>query len=153
MTRSARRFAAFLLVTGLAAAIAAPAAPTATGVKMGVSKLRPFPDSVITGTSFKLSGTVRNSGTKSRGARVEVFLEGGAEIGREHIGKVRAKRKRRFSLKATLPADLPAGQYAVRACVPRKGTSGKAKCRSRDGLTVVGPAGAAPQLRAPGDGP
>jgi hypothetical protein len=128
-----------LLAIAVAFAVAVSAASAAPGVEMRVSKFAILPDRVLSGGSFKVSGSVGNSGRKRHHARLEVSLRGGDEIGSKRIDAVPAGGKRKFDVRATLPADLPAGEYVIEACVPEKGTAGRPRCRSEGGLVVIGP--------------
>jgi len=133
------KLATVLLAIGVTLAVAVPGSSAAPGVKVRVSKLAVLPESVLSGGSFKVSGSLQNSGRKDHDARLEISLRGGDEIGSKRIHAVPAGGARKFDLRATLPVDLPAGEYVIDACVPEKGTAGKPRCRSEAGLTVIGP--------------
>jgi hypothetical protein len=128
--------ATIVLIAGLA--LGATSA-TAKGANLRVSQLDPPPEKLSVGDSLRVEGTVRNSGKKDARTRVRVLLSGPSEavLDEFQTEKVPAKGSLEFWTKTTVPDTLPSGTYKLRACVPKKGTQGKERCRTAKGAIAL----------------
>jgi hypothetical protein len=133
----------------LAIAIAAPAsAHSADKPSLAVSALAAPPSKVAAGAGFDISGTVTNSGNRSKRARVRAFMRPAAGGDKVQVGSVRTRRvatKRDFTIDASVPAELAAGDYDLKVCVLKRASHGPRRCQSAP-LTVTGQAGGPPNF-------
>ena len=144
-------------VAAVVIALAAPALGTAAKDKpkpnLAVKKLFPPPAKANAGDSFEAGGRLVNGGERRGRATVKLTLR--AELNDDplvELGKIRtrvaAKRKKTFSGDVTIPAGFvppPPGVSSEKtgltlvACVRKRGTSGRHRCRAAKSQIMVEP--------------
>ena len=144
---SSRRTATLVAIAALAATIAAAPAQAQPKGKpnMKVTALSGDFDSLATDGRVDVRGDIQNLGKAAGKAVVRIVLRGnGAETEiASTSARVKAKAKKRFNASATVPSSLSGGSYELAACVPKRGTKGKARC-SRVGSIQVTSGGTPP---------
>ena len=135
MQRLAAITAAALLAVGVAQVHAKPQERP----KLRVTKLSSPPATARVGESFAVRGKVANRGDRRGKARVKLFL-GETKVGAEKR-KVRPGKRRRFAAEVEVPQMPGAGAYEeglpLRACVRKRGSTGKRRCRTAEGLLKI----------------
>jgi hypothetical protein len=146
-----KRILAFALVAVLALAGIAGAAKNKPN--LSVKKVSNPPATAKAGDTFDVKGKVKNSGKKAGKARVKVTLRTSknadpvAQVASTKV-KVKAKRSKRFSAVATIPAGagapssaydqyVQAGTYRLVACVKKRGNKGPQRCKASDGTVTI----------------
>ncbi len=127
---------------GLIAALLLALAPAAAEAsrKLKVSSLD-APSTAKAAETIEVSGTVGNAGNQRARSNVRVrFDAAGTEqlLGADGV-RVRPGKVGRFSVAASLPSTVAAGQHLIRACVKRHGRRGRERCKDAP-LTIEGTA-------------
>jgi hypothetical protein len=108
------------------------AAPkTAAGPRLVVARLASAPVHAHPGNAYLLPGTIVNEGAApARGPVVAHLLRAGSRplaVGRTLVA-LAGRSSGAYAVRARLPRALPAGSYALVACVRRAGTNGALGC-------------------------
>ncbi|MDP9228833.1 MAG: hypothetical protein M3M99_07205, partial [Actinomycetota bacterium] len=147
-----RRIVISAALATVALAITATNAAAEPGANLRVTEVSSPPLQAEPGSSFEVSGEVRNRGRKGSAAQVRLVLRGQGdevEVGGARL-RVPAKSTKPFAAEATLPSSIAAGSYRFLACVPKHGTEGRERCRL-GGVVDVSPKQYTPGARTLGD--
>ena len=146
------RVACAALAIGMSLVSTTPALGSAAHVTVALTRLSAPPPTARAGERFKVRATIRNRTRRAVGARVTVtitMLKRRASSRWQAVGRTRLRRLRpggsaRLKVGATLPRDLRAGTYSLRACVRGRGSRANCKLAARR-IRVL------PALPAPGE--
>ena len=136
-----------LALAGTTPATAAPKKP-----KLAVTSIKSYEGARIgPAERFRITGVIRNRARKDSQALVSASLRRSGKtafvLGAKNLGRVRARKTRRFTLSATgplLPADTAPRQYTLVACV-RSRRGARSTCHHlRRPVLVVAPSSGAP---------
>ena len=144
--------AVLAIVAGLMLAPAGAVAKNSANLK--VKQLDPPPQTLAAGESFRVEGKLRNSGKQGSPAKVRLLLVGPEEILLTEFttSRIPPKSTREFASQVTVPVTAPSGEYRLRACTLKQGTSGKERCRTAAGILVLtGATSFTPGSRSLGD--
>ncbi|MGZ5347282.1 MAG: M1 family aminopeptidase [Solirubrobacterales bacterium] len=144
--------AVLAIAAGLMLAPAGAVAKSSANLK--VKQLDPPPQKLAAGESFRVEGKLRNSGKRGSPAKVRLLLVGPEEVLLKEFttSRIPPKSTRDFASQVTVPATAPSGEYRLRACTLKQGTSGKERCRTAAGtLALTGATSFTPGSRSLGD--
>ena len=123
-----------------AGAAAAPAGPLQPAERLDVRSVSAPPREALQGEAFRLRGRVRNGLDRAVRPRLTVRLRAtrkatGRRVASKRLGRIRAGRAIRYSVRVRLPRSLAARRYYVAVCV-RTGRRSDCRLAARR-LTVV----------------